>query len=363
MAIDAYVGLPGHGKSYGVVEHVIIPSVKEGRHVVTNIPLAVDLLMRDFGTESGAQITQLPLDWHETDNLSDLAPNGCVLVLDELWRRWPAGQTVKNARFDDQQLLAEHRHRVDDSGRSMRIVLVTQDLAQISAWVRILVESTYRVSKKSKKFYTVIIYAGYVTGARPPESAVLRRTGGRFKKDVFQYYSSATQSKTGDVGDESTADGRANILKSFGLISSVGGSFVLFFIGFFAVLSFFADDEPVPVEPEPVAEIVLPREVSQPVPEPKAKPAPKQLKHPEEPELSVLWRVAGYVKGDGQGTSRVVLHSSVTGSRFIPLSDCEFYPSGIDVYCDVDGERITPWSGQGAISKVYQSNSVRHSGT
>jgi len=40
MAIDAYTGMPGHGKSYGVVEHVIIPSLKQGRHVVTNTPAA-----------------------------------------------------------------------------------------------------------------------------------------------------------------------------------------------------------------------------------------------------------------------------------------------------------------------------------
>ncbi|MFU1923019.1 zonular occludens toxin domain-containing protein, partial [Klebsiella pneumoniae] len=49
MAIDAYVGKPGHGKSYGVVEHVIIPSLKQDRHVVTNIPLEVDMLLMDFG--------------------------------------------------------------------------------------------------------------------------------------------------------------------------------------------------------------------------------------------------------------------------------------------------------------------------
>jgi len=30
-------------------------------------------------------------------------------------------------------LLAEHRHRVDDKNNSMRVVLVTQDLAQISS--------------------------------------------------------------------------------------------------------------------------------------------------------------------------------------------------------------------------------------
>ncbi|OPE03923.1 zonular occludens toxin domain-containing protein, partial [Pseudomonas aeruginosa] len=79
------VGKPGHGKSYGVVEHVIIPSLKQDRHVVTNIPLEVDMLLMDFG----GTIEQLPENWFEREDLADFAPPGSVLVLDELWRRWP----------------------------------------------------------------------------------------------------------------------------------------------------------------------------------------------------------------------------------------------------------------------------------
>ncbi|WP_241507524.1 zonular occludens toxin domain-containing protein [Pseudomonas aeruginosa] len=93
MAIDAYVGKPGHGKSYGVVEHVIIPSLKQDRHVVTNIPLEVDMLLMDFG----GTIEQLPEDWFEREDLADFAPPGSVLVLDELWRRWPKGQKTNDA--------------------------------------------------------------------------------------------------------------------------------------------------------------------------------------------------------------------------------------------------------------------------
>ena len=37
MAISAYVGLPGHGKSYEVVKSVIIPAISSRRRVVSNI--------------------------------------------------------------------------------------------------------------------------------------------------------------------------------------------------------------------------------------------------------------------------------------------------------------------------------------
>lgn len=357
MAIDAYVGLPGHGKSYGVVEHVIVPSLKEGRHVVTNIPLKYHRLMADFGEDSGAQISQLPLDWHKAPDLGELAPPGSVLVLDEVWRRWPAGEVVSSASFEDKELLAEHRHRVDEKDRSMRVVLVTQDLAQISSWVRLLVESTYRISKKSKKFYVVSIFNGAVTGTRPPKTALLRQTSGTFKKDIYQYYSSATHSKTGNVGDESTADGRANILKSLGLWASLSTVLILGVLGVWGVMSFFST--PSVVEREPVLPSFSP---SIPEPEPLAIPAPvaepvaQEVEVIQELPLSVLWRVAGFVTGEGQGTSRVALRSHTSGMRFVPLSDCQFYPSGIDVFCDIEGERITPWSGGGAVSTVYQTD-------
>lgn len=350
MAIDAYVGLPGHGKSYGVTEHVIIPSLKQGRKIVTNIPLEEEKLIADFG-EHGGEIVQLPLDWHEMKDIGEVATPGAVLVLDEVWRRWPSGETTKQAKFEDQQLLAEHRHRVDEEGRSMRIVLVTQDLAQISNWVRLLVESTYRISKKSKKLYVVTIYTGAVTGVRPPKSAVLRQVSGTFKKEVFQYYSSATQSETGAVGDESTADGRANILKSIGLWASLGGAVVLGLFGIVGVSAFFSGppeiDQPPVTEQVELAEKPLPKAAN-----PGAN-AIAAVYGTEEVPLSTLWRVAGFIQGQGQGVARVALQASGFGVRFVPLADCQFYPSGIDVFCDVDGERITPWSGAGAVSTVY----------
>lgn len=351
MAIDAYVGLPGHGKSYGVTEHVIVPSLKQGRKVVTNIPLQEEKLMADFG-DFGGEIVQLPLDWHEMKDIGEVATPGSVLVLDEVWRRWPSGETTKQAKFEDQQLLAEHRHRVDDEGRSMRIVLVTQDLAQISNWVRLLVESTYRISKKSKALYVVTIYMGAVTGARPPKSAVLRQVHGTFKKSIFQYYSSATQSKTGSVGDESTADGRANILKSIGLWASIIGAVVLCLVGVLGVVSFFSGPAPAtaPVKNPVITTQELKEEPAQ-IADPGAN-AMAAVYGTDQMPLSRLWRVAGYIQGEGEGVARVALRS-MTGTRFVPLADCEFYESGIDVFCDIEGERITPWSGEGAVSTVY----------
>lgn len=371
MAIDAYTGMPGHGKTYGVVEHVIIPSLKQGRHVVTNIPLEVDALLAEFG----GTIAQLPADWFERRDLSELAPNGCVLVLDELWRRWPKGQKTNAAALEDKALLAEHRHRVDEKGQSMRVVLVTQDLEQIATWVTLLVETTYRIVKKSKKYYRVDIYRGAAKGQRPPKTALLRQTAGTFKPTVWCYYKSATQSATGDVGDESKADGRASLLRSWGLWGLIGIVTVCGVFGVMGVRSFFSTPVvPKPPEPAPVA-----TPEPQPAPSRTSRAATAVYSKPEGPVMSMTWRVGGYVmapvgswrppapqepepdaiywRNEGNAkpvskTARVVLVSNSGLTRVVPLGECRFFAGHMDMYCDIDGERITPWTGRGAVTSV-----------
>src|SRR5690606_32454306 len=240
--MDAYVGRPGHGKSYSVVEYVIIPSLLQRRHVITNIPLFVDDLVPAYG----GKITQLPLDWAEDPNWASTIPNGCVLVLDEVWRRFPSGQKVTAANPDDLALFKEHRHRVDSDGNAMRIVLVTQDTSDLSSWVRKLVDHTFVMNKLSdagaSNKFRVDIYRGCPTGERIPKRLLIRSTYGTYKPEIYRYYSSATQSETGMVGDESAADGRTNIWRSTALWLALGGGVIALGAGAVAVLSFLTPD-------------------------------------------------------------------------------------------------------------------------
>lgn len=329
MAIHAYVGKPGHGKSYGTVEHVVIPSLKQGRHVVTNIPLNADSLLAEFG----GNISQLPEDWHESDDLSDLLPPGCVAIIDECWRRWPAGVQSNHALKTDKSLLAEHRHRVDDKNNSMRFVLVTQDLAQISSWVRLLIENTYRIRKMSKRAYKVEIYNGYVTGDSPPKSKLVRTTGGTFKKDIYGHYKSATQSSTGEVGDESSADGRASYLRSYGLWAFLGGGFLCLIIGIYFVSAFLSREKTDSKQAPQAVQHIAPR----------AKPV--------EPPISTTWRLMGFVhpsKPDPnyRGISEALaIISDINGNtRYVSFRHCRYTEDFTETYCDVDGSRITSWA-------------------
>lgn len=377
MAIEAYVGLPGHGKSYGVVEHVVLPSIIEGRHVITNIPLEREDILADHGVP-GSDITQLPEDWFERPDMADFVPAGSVLILDELWRRWPSGLKANQASLADKSLLAEHRHRVDEKGRSMRIVLVTQDLSQLASWVRILVEQTYKMTKLtaigSSKKYRVDIYLGAPTGQNIPKSKLIRQTFGQYKKEVYRYYSSATQSATGKVGDESKADKRGVIWRSPLMIFSIVGPIVgIPFLVWYVAGIFtggFGMAETAKQHEQPASAIVNP---------PPPSTAPQVVKFEQQapavqqgPALSPVWRVSGYLKRSndqsrpgawdsklgygrqaetiGSATKlqdMVLLHSEIHGNRRVLASECKLLSDGFSWQCEIDGAIATPWTGRG----------------
>lgn len=255
MTITAYTGLPGSGKSYGVFENVIVPALENKKPVWTNIPFNEDALLEKFGVIPTAftvdDITQNP-DWFQT-----VFEPGAVLVLDECWRLWPAGLRANNVLMQHKSFLAEHRHMVGENGLSTEIVLVTQDLAQISSFARNLVENTFHVTKLSKvgldKRFRVDVYFGPVTGAAPPKAKREREIHGSFKPEIQALYKSHTMSKTGSAGDESRTDGRFNILKGGmfkGAVLSlfVGAPLALLFL-VFAWNKIFGGNQP---EPEAV---------------------------------------------------------------------------------------------------------------
>lgn len=218
MSIVAYTGLPGSGKSYTVVEQQILPALKAGRLVVTNLPVRRDLLCQDLGVDT-QMLREFPAEAvaAQPEMIFEVAPNGCVLVLDEVWRLFPAGLKSNKVPEAFRTVFAEHRHRVDAAGQAMQIVLVTQDLAQIAAFARQLVETTFRTTKLTaigqRGRFRTDVYASAVSGPNPNPSSALRQLFGRYKPEVWRYYVSHTQSDSGEDGaNEAPVDRRANVL-------------------------------------------------------------------------------------------------------------------------------------------------------
>jgi zona occludens toxin len=220
MSIVAYVGKPGSGKSYAAVEHQVLPLLKAGRCVVTNLALKFDLLRKDF---PGADLREFPAQAIalQPDLIYDAVPPGAVLILDEVWRIFAAGVKANQVPEPFRALFAEHRHKMNAAGQSTQIVLCALDLAGISAFARQLVEQTFYVTKlstlgiPSRNRYRVDMYPGPVAGSNPPAANRIRQVFGKYEKSVYQYYQSHTQSEAGEgvVPDEAGADKRANIFK------------------------------------------------------------------------------------------------------------------------------------------------------
>lgn len=98
---------------------------------------------------------------------------------------------------------------------------------------------------------------------------------------------------------------------------------------------------------------------------------------------SSIWRVAGYIRrgdqkshpddpsgwssrlGYGDRPDRVKLGRtdqailvSMSGVRYVPLTECQAYPDGFNYSCDVDGERVTPWSGRMGLTDTIPGSAV-----
>ncbi|WP_318837846.1 zonular occludens toxin domain-containing protein [Providencia sp. PROV007] len=106
MAISAYVGVPGSGKSYEVVSNVIIPAFMKGRRIVTNLYgisqdkiTAYCLAHRKADADSLGEIIYVDNEQVMDDNFFPYMENdvlaentfcrsGDLICLDEIWRIW-----------------------------------------------------------------------------------------------------------------------------------------------------------------------------------------------------------------------------------------------------------------------------------
>ncbi len=247
MAITAYTGLPGSGKSYGVVERVVLASLDNGRRLITNLALKQNLL-----DKYPDQVTLITLDDIEADEdffSRDDIP-GAIVVIDEVQLLWRSGTTVKSAPKKHLQFLTEHRHMVGSDGKSTDVVLITQDLSNVAAFARNLVETTFRYVKLTSigqdKKYRVDVYSQAATGPNPPQRDRLRQLFGQYKPEVYQYYTSQTMNESDDHGEEVRIDSRVNVLNSpffrLGLpaLVIVGGVFIWY--GFSETASMYNGD-------------------------------------------------------------------------------------------------------------------------
>lgn len=347
MSIVGYSGLPGSGKSYGVVENVIIPALQAGRHIITNIPLKVGRLSDDYPQGKVTIFDNRDAESDPDFFSLESHPGGVIWIIDEAWRFWKSGMKSVNIPQNQKEFFTEHRHMVGEDGRTNEIVLVTQDLQQLCAFVRDLVEETYRAVKLTavgqKNRYRVDVYQGGVTGQKPGKP--MRQLYGKYKPEIYQYYKSHTRNKTDfAAGMEEKADDRANVLKHPLIKYGVPAAILVILFGVSKVYDYFTryqSEDAAPVADQSPASVSAgsSQVVSRTIPQRPGRSL-HQVKFEVEDSwlpLSDKWRIVGEVNG-------VYWVWGDSGTRKIHSRVCSRTVKTGEPYCVIGGKLVTYYS-------------------
>ena len=222
MAISAYVGVPGSGKSYEVVKSVILPAFCTGRRIVTNIVGITESAFIDYAvnvkkcdsTKLGTIICVSDDDVMKDDffpfktedkTINTICKAGDLIAVDELWRIWSSDTKIPE---NHRSFIAEHRHFTDEkTGLCCDLVVINQSVTNLPRFLKDRIETTYRMSKHVslglKNRYRVDVF----NGTKLFKSNRVTYYQEKYNSKIFALYSSYDSQN----GTESITDKRQNL--------------------------------------------------------------------------------------------------------------------------------------------------------
>ncbi|WP_086969828.1 zonular occludens toxin domain-containing protein [Vibrio coralliirubri] len=195
--IYGIVGRPGGGKSYEAVAFQVLPALKEGRKVITNLPLQIEHFVTVLGEEVRPLIMvvdgklndfgSMERPFSKVADYSDEWKNekgqGPLFVVDEAHMTLPN----KNLNTEILEWYSLHRHYGVD------IILVTQNLRKIHRDIKDMIEVTYYCAKNtalgSNNTYTRKVRSG-------ANGDVVNTSIRKYEKAYFPFYKSHTASSS-----------------------------------------------------------------------------------------------------------------------------------------------------------------------
>ncbi|AXC69228.1 zonular occludens toxin [Salmonella enterica subsp. diarizonae serovar 59:z10:-] len=255
MAITAYIGTPGSGKSYEIVRSVIIPAICAGRRIVTNIYglsyeniieycekrklLKDDISVGEIIVVENKRITEPDFFPVKENQDKSLCQPGDLVILDECHRFFSSDRSLSS---DARIFAAEHRHYSDpETGFTCDLVLVNQALSTLPRFLKERVEQTFRMKKLNAlagfgNKYRVDVF----DGVKLTKATRITYYIESYKKEIFPLYKS--HDAPGAV--EVKADGRGTLFKKSSVIFFVMFlAFIVFAVWRYAVPYFFPNTE------------------------------------------------------------------------------------------------------------------------
>lgn len=345
MAINAYVGLQGSGKSYEVVSSVILDAISHGRNVVTNVAgINEDLIheylvnKRDVDINRLGKITLVENDRimqpqffpdEEKPQLEAIVKGGDLVAVDEAWRFW--GTESGRLSHEHMQFFRMHRHYVHpETAVACDVVLMTQDITGLHKSVKNVIEFAFKMHKHKSlgfaKRYRVEIYEGWKLNAKT-------RIDDRQKKynpEIFPLY----QSYSGGQGMESSIDKRQNVLASKTLWFYGAGVVVMALVCGIATWRFFHPSS------SSTSANVPAKGNSPKAGDPSSTPLPN-AKAESHSTFSDSWKIVGKLD---TATEHWVVVANQSG-RLRVESPSMFHGGGASTVGEIDGERVSRWSG------------------
>ncbi|MDH6146082.1 MULTISPECIES: zonular occludens toxin domain-containing protein [Paraburkholderia] len=350
MAINAYCGVMGSGKSYEVVSGPLLDAVAAGRRVVTNIDGVNEDLIHDYLCEKrGLPVDRLGSIVHvRTDDLkgegffpqevessdgAKVIPGfvraGDFVVIDEAWKLWAAGEKITKEHMT---FFRMHRHFTHaETGVSCDLVLMIQSIADLNRSIRAVVELSFRMVKLKSvgapSRYRVEMYETGKQNAGTRIGTFIRR----YQPEIFPLY----KSYAGGAGVESVVDKRQNVLGRKSLWVLAGVVLLVGLSGAWFAWRFLHHGV---AKSKGGAAASAASSVSAGKLGSAAAAAPAVA---STPDVSEAWREVG--RYSARGVSYVVLVGEK--GRFRVESPSAFMGRGIASVGEVDGKRVTMWSG------------------
>lgn len=343
MAINAYTGLQGSGKSYEATSMVVVPAVKAGRRVVTNIDgineTAIFAYLEKCGGDpaSFGSILHIKNDdvctpgFFPIDGRPDvpsMVQPGDLVVIDEAWRFWGSGEKMSKEHME---FFRMHRHYTHpQTGISCDVALILQSISDLHRSLRAVVELHSRTTKlktigQPTRYRVELFEGGKATKAAKFDS-FLRK----YDPEVFPLY----KSYDGIAGTERPIDARQNVFKN-PRVWVIGALMLVMLVGsIWTLVYLYKSRISKPSEAHAFTDkpgAVVP--VSPPI---QAAPASMEQAAP----ASAL-RIAGVVLVRGQPFVALVDQSG----RVRLEGSGNFYGYGVLLTGSVDGRRVATWSG------------------
>lgn len=371
MAMTAYTGIQGSGKSYEVVRGVIVPNVAKGRRVVTNVAgLQIDKINAFCVEKLGANPDKLGAivhiendaviepeffprektekEWEQhcekfapllvagevTETLQELWDNrfvvrgGDVIILDECWRWFVTGEVLRKEHLT---FFRMHRHFTHpETGQCCDIVLIAQDIGDLQRKVLSTIEKSFLMQKHKDLGMPDWYVTGIYSGRSQSQKSLIESFNQKYDPEIFELYSSYSQSSAG-APKEDQADKRGNLFNRKILRFGIPIAIVMILSSFYFMWRFFHPEQKKPEKLDAETE----QKTAAPV---------SHAKHSS--EVSDTWRIVGSLTLGGD----LVFVLADNAQRLRYIANPPGYKSGfseIEVALP-SGEIVTRWSGAAA---------------